>query len=90
MTLNNAELLALAVPVVGAVMAGLVAWATRHSVRRRRQRLQRELMSRSVAQSGEELVEIRPDAIVSIQRDERQRLYIRARSLRTLAARINS
>jgi hypothetical protein len=86
MTLTNAEILALAVPIAGAVMAFVVAYATRVSVRRRRRRLEDAHRSAAATAGDDDLLEIKPELLMRAQGGDRPRYFVRAGALRALVA----
>ena len=87
MSLTDSELLALAVPIAATVAVGLMARLTYVSVMRRRMRLEAGHLSVALPDAGDELVEIKPEVVLSAHSEGHPRFFVRANSLRALLAR---
>lgn len=87
MTLTSAEILAIAVPIAGAVMAFVVGHATRMSIRRRRKHREEARRHVSNPAGDDDLLEIDPELLMRARVGERLRYFVRAGALRTLVAR---
>jgi hypothetical protein len=87
MTLTNAELLAFAMPIAGALIAFVVGHATLVSIRRDR-RVRDEARRNAVAQAGDDdLLEIAPELMLRAAGGDRPRYFVRAGALKALVTR---
>jgi flagellar biosynthesis/type III secretory pathway M-ring protein FliF/YscJ len=86
--LTDAEILALAVPVVSSAVVMLAAWVeVRLAVRQRERRKQQQTSLRHADIADDVLLEIDPQLLQRAQVGDRLRYFVRADALRALIAR---